>query len=42
MGSSLMNTGLEALAAAKHITVNDLLMDYPEVLPPHPRGVSLR
>ena len=37
MGSSLMDTGLEALAAAKHITVNDLLMDYPEVLPSRPR-----
>ena len=37
MGSSLMNTGLEALAAAKHITVDDLLKDHPEVLPPRPQ-----
>ena len=33
---SLMDTGLEALATALYVTVDDLLKDHPEVLPPHP------
>lgn len=31
-----MDTGLEALATALYVTVDDLLKDHPEVLPPHP------
>ena len=32
-----MDTGLEALATALYVTVDDLLKDHPEVLPPRPR-----
>ena len=33
----LIDTGLEALATALYVTVDDLLKDHPEVLPPRPR-----
>ena len=33
-----MDTGLEALATALYVTVDDLLKDHPEVLPPRPQG----
>ena len=32
-----MDTGLEALATALYVTVDDLLKDHPEVLPPRPQ-----
>ena len=32
-----MDTGLEALASAMYVTVDDLLKDHPEVLPPRPQ-----
>ena len=33
-----MDTGLEALATALYVAVDDLLKDHPEVLPPRPQG----
>lgn len=33
----LMDTDLEALATALYVTVDDLLKDHPEVLPPRPQ-----
>ena len=34
----LMDTGLEALATALYVTVDDLLIAHPEVTPPSPGG----